>query len=123
MQIAAQQVVQSKVQPTNPGPSRSSLLRTPSEREEVLSLPLLGKVAAGSPIEAFEHDEFVQVPPSLVRNPSKSYALKVSGASMIEDGIFDGDLILVQRQESATNGEIVVASIENESTVKRFFLK
>ena len=123
MQIAAQQVVQSKVPPTNPGPSRSSLLQTPSEREEVLTLPLLGKVAAGSPIEAFEHDEYVQVPPSLVRNASKSYALKVSGASMIEDGIFDGDLILVQKQESASNGEIVVASIENESTVKRFFLK
>lgn len=127
MQLAAQQLVQSKthskVQLANSGPSRSSLLTTPGEREEVLTLPLLGKVAAGSPIEAFEHDEYVQVPPSLVRNASKSYALKVSGASMIEDGIFDGDLILVQKQESATNGEIVIASIENESTVKRFFLK
>lgn len=130
MQLAAQQLVQAKtqskdqstIQLANPGSSRRSLLTTPSEREEVLTLPLLGKVAAGSPIEAFEHDEYVQVPPSLVRNASKSYALKVSGASMIEDGIFDGDLILVQRQESATNGEIVIASIENESTVKRFFL-
>ena len=88
---------------------------------EILTLPLLGKVAAGSPIEAFEHDEFIQVPPDMVRNPSKSYALKVSGSSMIEDGIFDGDLILVQKQASASNGEIVVASIDNESTVKRFF--
>jgi repressor LexA len=118
-----QQIVQSKVSPSKTGPSRSSLLQTPSGREEVLALPLLGKVAAGAPIEAFEHDEFIQVPPSMVRNPSKSYALKVSGSSMIEDGIFDGDIILVQKQASASNGEIIVASIDNESTVKRFFLK
>lgn len=118
-----QQVVQSKVSPSKAGPSRASLLQTPSGREEVLALPLLGKVAAGAPIEAFEHDEFIQVPPSLVRNPSKSYALKVAGSSMIEDGIFDGDVILIQKQASASNGEIVVASIDNESTVKRFFLQ
>lgn len=123
VQVAAKQVVQTKVPPTNTGSPRQPLLKTPSGHEEILSLPLLGKVAAGAPLEAFEHDEYVQVPPSLVRNPSKSYALKVSGASMIEDGIFDGDLILVQKQSSATNGEIVVASIENESTVKRFFMK
>jgi repressor LexA len=120
---AVQQIVQSKVSPSKAGPSRSSLLQTPSGREEVLSLPLLGKVAAGSPIEAFEHDEFIQVPPSLIRNPTKSYALKVDGSSMIEDGIFDGDIILVQKQASASNGEIVVASIDNESTVKRIFIK
>jgi len=120
---AVQQIVQSKVSPSKTGPSRGTLLQTPSGREEVLALPLLGKVAAGAPIEAFEHDEFIQVPPSMVRNPSKSYALKVSGSSMIEDGIFDGDIILVQKQASASNGEIVVASIENESTVKRFFMK
>jgi repressor LexA len=107
--------------PSKSGSSRSSFLRTPGGREEILTLPLLGKVAAGSPIEAFEHDEFIQVPPDMVRNPDKSYALKVSGSSMIEDGIFDGDLILVQKQASASNGEIVVASIDNESTVKRFF--
>jgi repressor LexA len=120
---AVQQIVQSKVSPSKAGPSRASLLQTPSGREEVLALPLLGQVAAGLPIEHFEHDEFVQVPPSMVRNPSKSYALKVKGQSMIDDGIFDGDIILVQKQASASNGEIVVASIDNESTVKRFFLK
>lgn len=92
-------------------------------REEVLALPLLGKVAAGRPLEAFEFDEHVDVPPSLVRNPDKTFALKVSGNSMIEDGIHDGDIILVQKQATASNGEIVVASIENESTVKRYFLK
>jgi repressor LexA len=90
---------------------------------ELLTLPLLGKVAAGQPLESFAHDEFVEVPPSLVKNASKTFALKVSGNSMIEDGIHDGDVILVQKQSSATNGEIVVASIENESTVKRYFLR
>jgi repressor LexA len=120
---AVQQSLHQKISPSKNGSPRSPLLLTPSAREEILSLPLLGKVAAGSPIEAFENDEFVQVPPDMVRNPSKSYALKVSGSSMIEDGIFDGDIILVQKQASASNGEIVVASIDNESTVKRIFLK
>jgi repressor LexA len=120
---AIQEIVQSKVSPSKAGSSRDLLLQTPSGREEVLSLPLLGKVAAGAPIEAFDYDDFVQVPASMVRNPSKSYALKVKGQSMIDDGIFDGDIILVQKQASASNGEIVVASIDNESTVKRFFLK
>ena len=91
--------------------------------KEVFNLPLLGKVAAGRPLEAFTHDEYVEVPPSMVRNPSKTFALKVSGSSMIEDGIFDGDVILVQKQASVSNGEIVVASIESESTVKRYFLR
>lgn len=91
--------------------------------EETLSLPLLGKVAAGRPLESFSHDEFVDVPPSLVRNAGKTFALKVSGDSMIEDGIHDGDIILVQKQATATNGEVIVASIENESTVKRYFLR
>lgn len=93
------------------------------QREELLSLPLLGKVAAGRPLEAFTHDEYVDVPPSLVRNFNKTFALKVSGSSMIDDGIHDGDIILVQKQANASNGEIVVASIENESTVKRYFFR
>jgi repressor LexA len=87
---------------------------------ESLSLPLLGRVAAGAPIEALEDDEFIDVPASLVRKPDRTYALRVQGQSMIEDGIFDGDVILVQRQDSAQNGEIVVAVVNEEATVKRF---
>lgn len=98
-------------------------LNKATANEEVLTLPLLGKVAAGRPLESFSHDEFIDVPPSMIRNPEKTYALKVSGDSMIEDGIHDGDVILVQKQGSATNGEVVVASIENESTVKRYFMR
>jgi repressor LexA len=88
---------------------------------ESLSLPLLGRVAAGAPIEAMEDDEFIDVPASLVRNPDTTFALRVQGQSMIDDGIFDGDVILVQRQSSASDGEIVVAVINEEATVKRFY--
>lgn len=90
---------------------------------EALELPLLGKVAAGRPLENFAHDEFVDVPASMVRNPQKTFALKIVGQSMIEDGIHDGDIILVQKQGNASNGEIVVATVNEESTVKRFYLK
>jgi repressor LexA len=88
----------------------------------LLSLPLLGKVAAGLPIEALEHDEFVEVPPSMVRDPNRSFTLEVKGNSMIEDGIFDGDIIIIQEQKVASNGEIVVAMVNHEATVKRFYL-
>jgi len=89
---------------------------------ESLSLPLLGRVAAGAPIEAFSYDEYVDVPPSLIRNPSKTFALIVQGQSMVEDGILDGDVIFVQKQTYANNGETVVAMVNNQATVKRFYL-
>ena len=91
-------------------------------RVESLSLPLLGRVAAGLPIESFTHDEYVEVPPSLIRNPSKTFGLIVQGQSMIEDGIHDSDIIFVQKQTYANNGETVVAMINNQATVKRFYL-
>ncbi len=89
-------------------------------------IPMLGRVAAGVPLEAYEHDEFIDVPASLVKNPDRTYALRVQGQSMIDDGIFEGDVILVQRQGQAENGEIVVAVVPSEigteeATVKRFY--
>ncbi|KYG66311.1 repressor LexA [Bdellovibrio bacteriovorus] len=111
---------QSKLVSTKTGSQSSQLLQA---RDEILSLPLLGKVAAGLPIEALKHDEFVDVPPSMVRNPAKSFALKVQGDSMIEDGIFDEDIILIQKQNTAGNGDIVVATVENEATVKRIYVR
>lgn len=89
---------------------------------ESLSLPLLGRVAAGAPIEAFTDNEYVDVPANLVRNPSKTFALVVQGQSMIEDGILDGDIIFVQKQSYANNGETIVAMVNNQATVKRFYL-
>lgn len=103
------------------GPSNPKLLQT---GREVLSLPLLGRVAAGLPIERMEHDEFIEVPPSLLKHHQHAaFALRVEGESMIEDGIHDGDLILVQMQQTAKDGDIVVASIDNEATVKRYYYR
>ncbi|MFP5520297.1 MAG: transcriptional repressor LexA [Bdellovibrionia bacterium] len=103
---------------TATGSSPTQLLQA---REEVLSLPLLGKVAAGKPLESFSHDEYFDVPASYIKDHKQSFALKVQGQSMIEDGIHDGDVILIQKAETARNGEIVVAEIDGEATVKRFF--
>lgn len=91
-------------------------------KKELLSIPHLGTVAAGVPLEEIHDDEYTDVPPHLVRNVDKSYSLLVKGNSMIDDGIFDGDIIVVQEQPLAQNGEIVVAEINNEATVKRFFM-
>lgn len=104
----------------------SSLNSIPPQTEgspigELFSLPLLGSVAAGQPIESYMHDEFIDVPASLVKNPSKSYALKVSGSSMIGDGIFDGDFIFVQEKDHAFNGDMIVAMVNGEATVKRYY--
>lgn len=98
------------------------LLSSSPPQLESLSLPLLGRVAAGSPIESFTHDEYVNVPSSLIRNPNKTFALAVQGQSMIEDGILDGDVIFVQKQSFANNGDTVVAMVNNQATVKRFYL-
>lgn len=105
---------------TETGSPRSQLLQA---RDEVLSLPLLGKVAAGQPIENIKHDEFIDVPPSMIKNPKKSFALKVQGNSMIEEGIFEDDIILVESQNSAGSGEIIVATVDNEATVKRIYFR
>ena len=84
------------------------------------TLPLLGLVAAGRPIEAIENPEPVEVPESMV-GPGERYALRVRGDSMIEDGIHDGDLIIVRRAPRAEDGQAVVAVVGGEATLKRFF--
>ena len=88
---------------------------------ELVDVPLVGKITAGAPILAIENitDSF-PIPIDFVGN-SESFMLTVRGESMIEAGILDGDYILVRRQKSATNGEIVVALIEDEATVKTFY--
>ncbi len=86
----------------------------------MLRLPVLGRVAAGTPIGADAHDEGAVV--LLDRSfffPSPDYLLKVKGDSMRDDGILDGDLIGVHRQSTASNGQIVVARVDDEITVKR----
>jgi len=84
--------------------------------------PLLGNVAAGKPIEVMETADLMELPPSLV-GAGDHFVLRVKGDSMKEDGILDGDFIVVRKQPQAENGETVVALIGNEATVKRYFRK
>ena len=99
------------------------LVRNEYEKDSIVDVPLLGKVTAGSPIEAIETpDEFFSLPAYLIPSKEEVFTLKVSGESMINAGILDGDIVIVQRQSIARNGEIVVAMTEdNEVTLKRFF--
>ena len=91
--------------------------------EEVVSVPLLGKVAAGNPIEAIENpNEYFSLPKEFVPKNHEVLTLEVNGESMINVGIFDGDIVIVKKQSNANNGEIVVAMTdENEVTLKRFY--
>ena len=83
----------------------------------------MGKITAGNPIEAIEQpNEFFNIPASLVPKKETIFALHVSGESMINKGIFDGDYVIVQKQKVARNGEVVVAMTpENEVTLKTFY--
>ena len=84
-------------------------------------LPVVGRVAAGSPVLAEENiEEYVEVP-QLAGGDSGAYVLRVSGDSMCDAGILDGDHVVVRKQETARNGEIVVALVGEEATVKRYF--
>jgi repressor LexA len=83
-------------------------------------LSLLGRVAAGEPIEALEDPDTVDVPESFL-GTGEHFALRVRGDSMVEDGIHDGDMIIVREQARADNGQTVVALIDGEATVKRFY--
>ena len=91
--------------------------------EELVKVPLLGKVTAGTPIEAIENpNEFFTLPASLIPAKETIFTLKVSGESMINAGIFDGDIVIIQKQRVARNGDIVVAmTMENEVTLKTFY--
>lgn len=95
---------------------------TAQDNSNSIEISLHGKVAAGNPIEAIEGNETVTVPVHMIKN-GNHYALTVSGESMIEDGILDGDIIVVKEQSTASNGDTVVAVIDNEATVKRYYKK
>ena len=109
------------------GTNRTIELLVPNEyietKEDVVKVPLLGKVTAGTPIEAIERpDETFALPIELVRNKKEVFTLTVSGESMINVGIYDGDILIVERQSTAKNGDTVVAmNSDNEATVKTFY--
>ncbi|MBO8137580.1 MAG: transcriptional repressor LexA [Desulfotomaculum sp.] len=91
------------------------------DENEMVEVPVLGQVAAGSPLLAVESCEDVITLPRSFTGYGELFMLKVRGDSMIDAGILQGDLVLVRRQPSAVNGEIVVALLDGEATVKRFF--
>lgn len=87
-----------------------------------VSLPLAGLITAGKPIEAVETRTPIGVPADLVADPLNSYVLRVKGNSMVDEGILDGDLVIVQRNPSPRNGDVVVALLHNEyATLKKFY--
>ena len=93
----------------------------PRRTEEIADIPLLGRVAAGTPLLAAENiEEYFPLPVSYLPD-REVFMLSVKGDSMIKAGILDGDRIIVARQETATNGDIVVALIEDSATVKRYY--
>jgi repressor LexA len=85
-----------------------------------LAVPLLGVVAAGTPIESIPDEEFISVPEDLLRSGAH-YVLRVRGDSMVDEGIQDGDLVIVHSSDSADNGEMVVALVGGEVTLKRLY--
>jgi repressor LexA len=94
------------------------MLTNPEPANDVISIPMHGRIAAGFPIEAMESDQALSVPASLLGS-GDHYALEVSGDSMIDAGIFDGDYALVKRCDTARDGEIIVALIDDaEATLK-----
>lgn len=103
--------------------SRSiELVRDEVSTVPTVELPLLGTVAAGLPIEAVQDDESLAVPPDMVRRGRENYVLRVQGDSMIDEQIRDGDYIVVNAQETAEDGQMVVALIGGDSaTVKKLY--
>ena len=90
--------------------------------EEMVQVPIIGRVAAGQPLLAVENiEDTVKVDRFFIGQTREVFALRVKGDSMIEDGIFDGDFIFVRKQLHANRGDIVVAMIEDEATVKRYY--
>ncbi|MBI2590086.1 transcriptional repressor LexA [Candidatus Berkelbacteria bacterium] len=93
---------------------------TPAWDERTHEIPLLGVIAAGNPIAAIRTNETIDIPRSMMGHDV--YALKVSGDSMVHDGILDGDYVVIQRTKQPKNGDIVVALLEEENvTLKRYY--
>jgi repressor LexA len=118
---AKKTVAASTASPAIPSSATPSNVRAmPQPANDVIEIPLHGRIAAGVPIEAFEGQSMLAVPAALLGG-GEHYALEVSGDSMVDAGILDGDYALIRRTETARDGEIVVALIEEaEATLKYF---
>lgn len=103
-------------------PRAIEILELSYPKKEMLEIPIVGKVTAGSPILAVENiEDYFPIPMDYVKHNGELFILKISGTSMIEAGINNGDLAIIEKTSSARNGEIVVALIENEATIKTFY--
>lgn len=96
------------------------LVEEPREELKVRELPLFGNIAAGLPLEVDQADEMIAVPDTLTSR-GRNFVLKVRGDSMIDDGILDGDYVIVEQVDRAANGQVVVAMVAGEVTLKRFY--
>ncbi|TDR39687.1 SOS-response transcriptional repressor LexA [Tahibacter aquaticus] len=107
-----------------PGAARSIRLRNPARPSgDVLRLPVLGRVAAGSPIGADAEAGEEAVVGRALFSPAPDYLLRVKGDSMVDDGIFDGDLVAIRRSATARSGQTVVARLDDELTIKRLKIR
>ena len=89
---------------------------------KAFNLPLMGLITAGEPIEAVEQKERIAIPQDLIKDEAKSYVLKVKGQSMIDEGIYDGDFVVVEQNPNPRNGQVVVALLDNAyATLKKFY--
>ena len=103
-------------------PRALEIVELNSTKREMLNIPIVGKVTAGLPILATENiEDTFSLPLDFIKHDRELFMLKVTGDSMINAGIREGDLAIIEQTNAALNGEIVVALIENEATIKRFF--
>ncbi|MBP5686547.1 MAG: transcriptional repressor LexA [Clostridia bacterium] len=107
----------------NKDPAKKRAIPPTNKLQSFISVPILGEIRAGSPIFAVENLEGYCPLPADFKSGDDEFALRVTGDSMINAGIFDNDLIIVRKCENADNGNIVVALIEDSATVKRFYKK
>jgi repressor LexA len=101
--------------------SRAIEIAPPQKTAQAVELPLLGRVAAGLPLEAVETADTLAIPAGFVRQPHRAFALRVAGESMVGEGILDGDFIVVEKRPAADYGETVVAILNGEATVKKLY--
>lgn len=103
-------------------PRALEIIELNASKREMLNIPIVGKVTAGLPILATENiEDTFAIPMDFIKHDRELFILRVSGESMINIGVRDGDLAIIEHADSASNGEIVVALIDDEATIKRFF--
>lgn len=103
-------------------PRAIEILGDEGVKKELVNIPIIGKVTAGKPILAFENiEDYFTMPLEFTKNKNDLFILKISGESMIDAGIHDGDFAIIEKANSAKNGDIVVALIDDEATIKRFY--